>query len=64
MEANPSSKMGKGGKVNRLEPEGLEFCNLNVGVWFRDAGWYKFVAKLSGENYGVSRTFSLSFDGV
>lgn len=56
--------MGKGGTVNRLEPEGLIFCDWNVGVWFRVAGWYEFKKKFSGENYGVSRTFFLSFDGV
>ena len=56
--------MGKGGKVNILEPEGPEFYNWNVGVWFRDAGRYDFVTKFSGENYGVSRTFYLSFNGV
>jgi hypothetical protein len=57
-------KIGKGGTVNRLETKGPEFCNWNVGVWFRVAGWYEFIAKFSGENYGVSRTFALSFDGV
>ena len=62
--ANPNLKMGKGGTVNRLEPEGPEFCDWNVGVWFRVAGWYKFITKSSGENFGVSRTFSLSFDDV
>ena len=56
--------MGKGGKVNKLEPKGPDFCNWNAGVWFRAAGWYNFVTKFSGENYGVSRTFSLSFNGV
>ena len=56
--------MGKEGKVNRLEPKGSNFCNWNAGVWFRDARWYDFVTKLNGENYGVSRTFTLSFDGV
>ena len=39
-------------------------CNWNEGVWFRAAGWYDFVTKFSGDNYGVSRTFSLSFDGI
>lgn len=47
-----------------MEPEGLDFWNQNAGVWFRDAGWYNFVTKFSGEKYVVSRTFSLSFDGV
>ena len=56
--------MGKGSKVNRLEPEGSKFCNWNVGVWFRVVGWYDFVTKFSGENYGVSRDFALSFNGV
>lgn len=55
--------MGKGGTVNRLEPKGPEFCDWNTGVWFRAAGWYEFI-KFSGENYGVSRTFALSFDGI
>ena len=64
MEANSCSKMGKGGMVNRLEPEGPKYCNWNTGVWFRAAGWYEFIEKFSGENHGVSRTFSLSFDGV
>ena len=64
MEDNPISKMGKRGKVNILEPEGLELCNWNVGVWFRATGWYDCVTKFSGENYGVSRTFALFFDGV
>ena len=56
--------MGKGGKVNRLEPEGPKFCNWNVGVWFRATGWYDFIAKFNGENYGVSITFVVSFDGI
>jgi hypothetical protein len=56
--------MEKGGKVNRLEPKGPDFCNWNARVWFRVAGWYDFVTKFSGENYGVSRTFALSFNGV
>jgi hypothetical protein len=56
--------MGKGGKVNILEPEGPDFCNWNAGVWFRATRWYNFVAKFNGENYGVSRTFALSFNGV
>ena len=56
--------MGKGDKVNKLELGGTDFCNWNVGVWFRAIGWYDFVAKFIGENYGVSRTFALSFDGV
>ena len=56
--------MGKGGTINRIEPEGLEFCDWNAEVWFRVAGWYEFIKKFSGENYGVSRTFALSFDGV
>ena len=56
--------MGKGGKVNRLEPERLNFCNWNAREWFRATGWYNFITKFSGENYGVSRTFALSFDGV
>lgn len=49
--ANPNSKMGKGNIVNRLEPEGLEFCVWKAGVWFKAAGWYEFITKFSGENY-------------
>ena len=56
--------MGKGGKVNILEPQGPEFCNWNTGVWFRVVGWYDFVTNFSGENYGVLRAFALSFNGV
>lgn len=56
--------MGKGGTVNRLEPGGPKFCDWKVGVWFRVAGWYGFIAKFSGEKYGVCKTFALSFDGV
>ena len=56
--------MGKGGKVNRLEPEGPKFYNWNARVWFRAARWYGFITKFSGENYGVSITFALNFDGI
>ena len=50
--------------VNRLEPEGPKFCDWNVGFWFRVAWWYEFIKKFSGEIYGVSWTFALSFDGI
>lgn len=56
--------MGKGGKVVILEAEGPYFYNWNAGVLFRAAGWYNFVTKLNGENYGLSKTFALSFNGV
>ena len=56
--------MGKGGTVNRLEPEGPKFYDWNVGVWFRATGWHEFIKTFSGENYGVSRIFTISFDGV
>ena len=50
--------------VNRHEPDSSEFCDQNAGVWFKSAGWYEFIKKFSGENYGVSITFALSFSGV
>ena len=50
--------------IKRLDLEGPEFFNWNARVWFRATGWYEFIANFSGENYGVSRTSALSFDGV
>lgn len=56
--------MCKGGTVNILEPGSSKFCALNIGVWFKSAGWYEFIQKFSNESYGVSRMFALSFDGL
>ena len=56
--------MGKGGTINILEPNSSEFCDQNIGVLFKSIGWYEFIKKFSGENYGVSIMFSLSFDGI
>ena len=56
--------MGKGGTINRLEPDSSEFCDQNAGVWFTSACWYEFIHKFSGDNYGVSRTFWLAFNGI
>lgn len=56
--------MGKGGTINRLEHNNSELCDCNVGLRFKSAGWYEFIKKFSGENYGVSKTFALSFNGV
>ena len=61
---NPNLNMGKGGTVNRLEPDSFEFCDWNACVWFKSVGSYEFIKKFSGENYAVSKTFSLSFNGV
>ena len=56
--------MGKGGTVNKLEPNSNEFCDQNAGVYFNYVGWYQFIQKFNGENYGISKTFYLSFNGV
>ena len=57
--------MGKGGHVNRKEPEGPEImeayedsCHI-----FDQAGWSMFCMNLDGHHYATSRDFSESFNG-
>ena len=55
--------MGKGWALNRLEPENSQYYQENAKSWFQLVGWFNFIKKFSGENYGVSKAFSQTFDG-
>jgi hypothetical protein len=57
--------MGKGGHVNRKEPEGPEImedyedsCHI-----FDRAGWYLFCNRMDGHHYTTTREFAESFNG-
>jgi hypothetical protein len=57
--------MGKGGHVNRKEPEGPEVMEAyeDCRHIFDRAGWYLFCTKLDGRHYGAARAFVESFNG-
>jgi hypothetical protein len=57
--------MGKGGIVNRKEPEGPEVMEAyeDCQIIFYREGWYLFYTKLDGFYYVVARDFSESFNG-
>ena len=57
--------MGKGGHVNKKEPEGPDIMVSyeETKHIFDQDGWYMFFTKLYGHNYGVSHAFVEGFDG-
>ena len=55
--------MGKSGIVNRIEPSTVDQGNVVVQQILQGSGFYDFLQKFSGENYGVSMAFTQSFDG-
>ena len=56
--------MTKGGKINRIEPQGVDLIDAktNVRRIFVQAGWYPFFSRLGSSHLGVEKVFSLSFD--
>ena len=55
--------MGKSGIVNRVEPSSLEQIDTSAKELLQKLGFYQFLQKFSGENYGVALAFAQSFDG-
>ena len=55
--------MVAGGQPHQSEPEDTELVDKVGRRLFKKEGWYRFLAKFSGENYGVARRFAESYDG-
>ena len=55
--------MGKSGIINRIKPSIVDQGNEVVHQILQGSGFYDFLQKFSGENYGVSMAFAKSFDG-
>jgi hypothetical protein len=57
--------MGKGGHVNRKEPEGPEIMEAyeDSRYIFYRAGWYLLCTKMDGHHYTASIGFAESFNG-
>ena len=57
------SAMGKSGILSRVEPSTMDQGNEAVRRILQGSGFYNFLQKFSGENYGVSMAFAQSVDG-
>jgi hypothetical protein len=57
--------MGKGGHMNRKEPEGPEVMEAYeyTQIIFDRAGWYLFCTKLDGHHCAIAMSFAKSFNG-
>ena len=55
--------MGKSGRPNRSEPSSTKYVDAHAKRLFQQVGWYGFLAKFSGENYSVAKSFAESFNG-
>ena len=55
--------MGKSGIINRIELSTMNQGNEVVQQILQGSGFYNFLQKFSGENYGVFMAFAQSFDG-
>ena len=55
--------MGKSGIVNRVEPSILEHIDASSKERLQKSGFYQFLQKFSGENYGMALAFAQSSDG-
>ena len=55
--------MGKSGIVNRVEPSSLDQIDASAKELLQRSGFYQFLQKFSGENYGVAMAFAQSFNG-
>jgi hypothetical protein len=55
--------MGKSGIVNRVEPSTVDQVNVVVKQILQGSGFYRFLQRFSGENYGVSMAFAQSLNG-
>ena len=58
-----SKQMGKSGIVNRVEPSTVDQVDVVVKKNLQGPGFYQFLQRFSGENYGVSLAFAQSFNG-
>ena len=50
--------MGKSDIVNRVEPSSVEQIDASTKELLQKLGFYQFLQKFSGENYGVAMVFS------
>ena len=55
--------MGKSGIVDRVEPSNVDQVNATAKKILQGSGFYQFLQRFSGENYGVSMAFAQSFNG-
>ena len=55
--------MVTGGRPPWSEPEDTKLVDRVGRRLFKQAGWYHFLAKFSGENYGIARIFAETYDG-
>jgi hypothetical protein len=55
--------MGKSGIFNRVEPSSMEQIDASAKELLRRSGFYQFLQKFLGENYGVAMAFAQSFNG-
>lgn len=55
--------MGTRGRPHRFELGNTKLVDRYAKQLFQQAGWYQFLSKFSGENYGVARRFAESYDG-
>ena len=55
--------MGKSGIVNRIEHSTVDQVDAAVKQILQGLGFYQFLQRFLGENYGVSMAFAQSFDG-
>ena len=51
------------GQPHRSEPEDPELVDKVDKRIFKKAGWYCFLSKFSGENYGIARRFVETYNG-
>lgn len=50
--------MGKSGIFNRVEPSTVEQINAAAKDLLQGSGFYQFLQRFSGENYGVAMAFA------
>ena len=55
--------MATGGRPHQSELEDTELVDKVGRKLFKQDGWYRFLAKFYGENYGVARKFAETYDG-
>ena len=50
--------MGKSGIVNRVKPSTVDQVDTTIKQILQAWGFYQFLQRFSGENYGVSMAFA------
>ena len=55
--------MGKSGIVNRIEPSAVDQVDEAIKQILQGSGFYQFLQRFLGENYGASMSFAQSFNG-